>query len=142
MTTLARGWLLTTPFLSRVISYLIGYSGWSIGMAENLRLDSRFSMIGAFWSPETPDTILKGTLVSDEREINFIMSTGPRLFAMPDSTMIPAFHGFTQDGLFTLCQLVEQPGPNSTNFAVGQAIKGPVLPSAVLSRRNAHQWYR
>jgi len=39
---------------------------------KNLRLDSRFSMIGAFWLPETPDTILKGTLVSDEREINFI----------------------------------------------------------------------
>jgi hypothetical protein len=98
---------------------------------KNLRLDSRFSMIGAFWSPETPDTIMTGTLVSDEREIDFItapeyerpISIGPGMFAMPDSTMIPALHGFTQDGLFTLCQLVEQPGPDSTNFAVGQAIK-------------------
>jgi hypothetical protein len=35
---------------------------------KNLRLDSRFSMIGAFWSPETPDNIMKGTLVSDEGE--------------------------------------------------------------------------
>jgi hypothetical protein len=83
---------------------------------KNLQLDSRFSMIGAFWSPETPDTIMKGTLVSDEREINFIttpeyerpISIGPGTFAMPDSTMIPALHGFTEDGLFTLCQLVEQ----------------------------------
>jgi ApeA N-terminal domain 1 len=98
---------------------------------KNLRLDSRFSMIGAFWSPETPDTVIKGTLVSDEREINFItapeyerpISIGLGMFAMPDSTMIPALHGFTQDGLFTLCQLVEQPGPGSTNFVVGQAIK-------------------
>jgi hypothetical protein len=98
---------------------------------KKLRLDSRFSMIGAFWSPETPDTIMKGTLVSDEREINFItapeyerpISTFPALFAMPDSTIIPAFHGFTEDGQFTLCQLVEQPGPSSTNFAIGQAIK-------------------
>ncbi|MGB2620998.1 MAG: hypothetical protein WA857_10150 [Candidatus Acidiferrum sp.] len=98
---------------------------------KSLQLDSRFSMIGAFWSPETPDTIMKGTLVSDEREINFItapeyerpISTGPGMLAMPDSTMIPALHGFTEDGLFTLCQLVEQPGPGSTNFAVGQAIK-------------------
>ena len=100
-------------------------------MAENLRLDSQFSMIGAFWSPETPDTIMTGTLVSDEREINFItapeyerpISIGRGMFARPDSTMIPALHGFTQDGLFTLCQLVEQPGPGSTNFALGQAIK-------------------
>lgn len=98
---------------------------------KNLRLDSRFSIIGAFWSPETPDTIMKGTLVSDEREINFTtapeyersISTGPDLFARPASTMIPALHGFTEDGLFTLCQLVEQPGPRSINFAVGQVIK-------------------
>ncbi len=97
---------------------------------KNLRLDSRFSMIGAFWSPETPDTIMKDTLVSDEREINFItapeyerrISIGPGTFA-PDSTTIPALHGFTQDGLFTLCQLVEQRGPGSINFVVGQAIK-------------------
>jgi len=40
---------------------------------SNVRtLDSRFSVIGAFWSPETPDTIMKGALASDEREINFI----------------------------------------------------------------------
>jgi hypothetical protein len=95
---------------------------------KNLRLDSRFSMIGAFWSPETPDTIMKGTLVSDEREIDFITapeyeSIGPDMFAMPDSTMIPALHGFTQGGLFTLCQLVEQRGPRSTNFTVGRTIK-------------------
>ena len=97
---------------------------------NNLQLDSRFSMIGAFWSPETPDTIMTGTLVSDKREINFItapeyerpISRGLGMLAMPDSTMIPALHGFTQDGLFTLCQLVEQQGLGSTNFAVGQAI--------------------
>ncbi|HMF79158.1 MAG TPA: hypothetical protein VK604_26095 [Bryobacteraceae bacterium] len=98
---------------------------------KNLRLDSRFSIIGAFWSPETPDTIMKGPLVSDEREINFITApeyerpilTGPGTFAMPHSTMVPALHDFTQDRLFTLYQLVEQLGPSSTNFAVGQAIK-------------------
>jgi hypothetical protein len=98
---------------------------------KNLRLDSRFTMIGAFWLPETPDTIMKGTLVSDKREINFItapeyerpISRGRGTFAKPESTMIPALHGFTQDGLFTLCQLVEQLGPSSTNFPLGQAIK-------------------
>jgi hypothetical protein len=98
---------------------------------KNLRLDSLFSMIGAFWSPGTPNTILKGTLVSDEPAINFItapeyerpISITPDLFAMPDSTMIPVLHGFTEDGPFTLCQIVEQLGPGTTNFAVGQAIK-------------------
>jgi len=98
---------------------------------NNLRLDSRFSMIGAFWLPETPEAIMKGTLVSDEREINFItapeyerpISLAPGMFSMPDTTMIPALHGFAEDGLFTLCQLVEQRGPGSTNFAVGQAIR-------------------
>jgi hypothetical protein len=98
---------------------------------KNLRLDSRFSMIGAFWLPETPDTILKGTLVSDEREINFItapeyessISMGLGMFSTPDPTMIPALHGFTEDGIFTLCQIAEQSGLGSTNFAVGQAIK-------------------
>src|ERR1700735_186148 len=98
---------------------------------KSLRLDSRFSMIGGFWSPETPDTIMKGTLVSDEREINFItapeyerpLSLSAGMFSMHDSTMIPALHGFTEGGQFTLCQLVEQRGPGSTNFAVGQAIR-------------------
>jgi hypothetical protein len=98
---------------------------------KNLHLDSRFSIIGAFWLPETPDVILNGTLVSDEREINFItapeyerpISIRPGIFSMPDPTMIPALHGFTEGGLFTLCQLVEQQGLGSTNFAVGQAIK-------------------
>jgi hypothetical protein len=98
---------------------------------KSLRLDSRFNMIGAFWSPETPDTIMKGTLVSDEREINFItapeyersVSMAPGMFSMPDSTMIPVLHGFTDDGIFTLCQIVEQSGLGTTNFAVGQAIK-------------------
>jgi len=98
---------------------------------KTLRLDSKFSMIGAFWPPETPDAIIKGTLVSDEREINFItapeyekpISISPGLFSMPPSTMIPALHGFTEEGLFTLCQLVEQGAPACTNFALGQAIK-------------------
>src|ERR1700733_11578742 len=100
---------------------------------KNLRLDSRFSMIGAFWSPGTPNTILKGTLVSDERAINFItapeyerpISITPDLFAMPDSTMIPALHGFTEDGPFTLCQIVEQLGPGTTN-SMGKPLVRPV----------------
>ena len=98
---------------------------------KNLRLDSRFSMIGAFWSPDTPDTILTGTLVSNEREINFItapeyrrpISIVPDMFATPDSTMIPALHGFTEDGPFTLCQLVEQRGQGRANFIFGQSIQ-------------------
>jgi len=36
---------------------------------KNIRLDSRFSIIGAFWSPDTPDAIMTGTLVSDEKAI-------------------------------------------------------------------------
>ncbi len=98
---------------------------------EDLRVGSRFSVIGAFWLPETPETIMKGTLVSDERQINFItapeyerqVSIGPGRFAMPDSTMIPALHGFTENGPFTLCQVVEQPGPSSNKFATGPTIK-------------------
>ena len=69
---------------------------------KNLQLDSQFDMIGAFWSPETPDAIMKGTLVSGEREINFItapeyerpISTISGMFSTPDSRIIPALHGF------------------------------------------------
>jgi hypothetical protein len=98
---------------------------------KNVRLDSRFSVIGAFWSPETPDSIATGTLVADEREIKFTTapqynrqpSIGRDLSNGPDSTMIPALHGFTEDGPCTLCQLVEQIGPGRIDFAAGQSIK-------------------
>jgi hypothetical protein len=97
---------------------------------ENLKLDSRFSVIGAFWKPKSPDSIMTGTLVSDENAIEF--TTAPSyerdpkpsagMFGDPDITMIPALHGFTESGNSTLCQLVEGRGPNSMNFSLRQSI--------------------
>lgn len=37
--------------------------------------------------------------------------------------MIPALNGFTEEGQFTLCQLVERRGPGLTSFPAGQAVK-------------------
>jgi hypothetical protein len=92
---------------------------------KNLRLDSRFSMIGAFWSPESPDTKITGTLVSRRRKIKFITSPEYerpiKRGILPHPTMIPVLHGFTTDGRITLCDLVQDWG--STNFGVGQSIK-------------------
>jgi hypothetical protein len=61
---------------------------------ENLRLDSRFNTISAFWKPDTPDAITSGSLVSDENEIRFTTSPvyernpkpSPGLFSGPDRT--------------------------------------------------------
>lgn len=98
---------------------------------KNLRLDSRFSLIGAFWLPETPGVILTGTLVSDEDNIEFVtapqyqrqLKIGRDIFDPPDSKMIPAFHGFAETGNWTLCQVFERRGPNVTNFLLQQSIK-------------------
>ncbi|MBV9268726.1 MAG: hypothetical protein JO061_21335 [Acidobacteriaceae bacterium] len=72
---------------------------------KNLRLDSRFNLICAFWLPGTPETILTGTLVSDEHSIEFVTAPeyqrqptmGRDMFAQPDNRMIPAFHGFCRN---------------------------------------------
>jgi hypothetical protein len=97
---------------------------------EHLKLDSRLSVVGAFWKPESPDTIMTGTLVSDENAIEFTTAPfyernptpSPGMLSGPDQAMIPSLHGFTEAGNSTLCQLVEGRGPNSTSFALGQAI--------------------
>src|ERR1035438_1924619 len=97
---------------------------------ENLNLDSRFSTVGAFWKPESPDSMMTGTLVSDEHNINFmsapVYQRNPQfaagMFKLPDTAMIPALHGFTEAGNCTLCQVVEGGGPNSTNFPLQQSI--------------------
>lgn len=98
---------------------------------ENLKLDSTFSVIGAFWKPETPDSIMTGTLMSGERTIDFttapVYERDPKpsagMFDGPDKTMIPALHGFTRAGNSTLCQLVEGRCPdNSLNFPLRQSI--------------------
>jgi hypothetical protein len=97
----------------------------------NLRLDSCFNLIGAFWLPETPDAIMTGTLVSSEDNIEFVtapeyerqpkMSLG--MFDLPDSKIIPALHGFAKPGNWTLCQVYERRGPNVTSFPLEQSIK-------------------
>lgn len=97
---------------------------------KNLRIDSRFNLIGAFWLPETPDAVLTGTLVSDENNIEFVTAPvyqrQPKLLAgmmnPPDGKMIPAFHGFAETGNVTLCQVYEHHGPNVTNFPLKQSI--------------------
>jgi ApeA N-terminal domain 1 len=88
-------------------------------------------MIGAFWLPQTPGAVMAGTLVSDEHHIDLTVAPvyerqpvlGSGLFNVPDTRMIPAFHGFTERGLCTLCQVFEQGGPNHMHFELQQSIK-------------------
>jgi ApeA N-terminal domain 1 len=105
---------------------------YSVQMAdENVRLDSRFNLIGAFWLPEEQEAFMTGTLVSGESEIEFVSAPeyqrNPRLLGgmldPPDNKMIPAFHGFAETGNWTLCQVYEHYGPNTTNFPLKQSIK-------------------
>src|SRR5260370_7810952 len=89
---------------------------------ETLKLASQFKLIGAFWKPDARDSIMTGTLVSNEKQIRFttapVYERDPRptaeMFDGPDTTMIPALHGFTGAGNSTLCQIVEERCPENT----------------------------
>jgi len=50
-------------------------------------------------------------------------SPRPGMLAMPNTRVIPALHGFTEGGVVTLCQVIEQRGSGTTHFGLGQANK-------------------
>ncbi len=99
---------------------------------KHIRLDSRFNVISAFWVPDaTDEAVYTGTLTVDEDGITF--TTAPkydrRLSGTPrfrldgsEPARRPALQGFTEDGLCTLCQLVEIGHPGRTDFELDQSI--------------------
>ena len=100
---------------------------------EHNRLDSKFSIVGAFWAPESTDAVQTGTLTADENGITF--TTAPEynrggkgipplstLFARGTRKKVPVLHGFSQDGLCTLCDLVETDSPGLVDHGSGQSV--------------------
>ena len=96
------------------------------------RLDSQFSLMGAFWLPDAPDIIQSGTLSSDERKLTF--STSPNysrglksesisaLLGFRPGKRVPAMHGYVEGFLCTLCEVLEVDRPGITDFQHGQAL--------------------
>jgi ApeA N-terminal domain 1 len=100
---------------------------------EHNRLDSQFNVVGAFWAPETIGTVQTGTLTSNEQGITFTTAPEytrskpgvPLPFVLPGRTPrenLPALHGFTEDGLCTLCDLIELNHPGLTHYGLGQSV--------------------
>jgi hypothetical protein len=136
------------------------------------RLDSQFSIVGAFWEPQTPDHVLTGTLSNNDKGLTF--TTSPRygyrvrvdslasLMRLSESGAVPRFpvmHGFSADGICTLCQLVEisHPGLHDThsghwveansyhaNVLIGGmhlgGVEDPVLTSAKFTFTGLGEW--
>ncbi len=94
------------------------------------RLNSQFTVVGAFWPPDAPDAISTGTLKADEQKIT--LTTAPTYSRQPNMSellsagtvkTIPVLHGFTQYGMCTLFQLMESDSPGLTDFSIQQSIK-------------------
>ena len=100
------------------------------------RLESQFSLVSAFWEPEFPDNPLTGTLVNDDDGLTF--TTAPKygyrvrvgslaeLMRLSESGAVPriAFmHGFSADGICTLCQLTEIAHPGLRDTSSGHWIE-------------------
>src|SRR5260370_2430740 len=97
---------------------------------KHQRLNSQFSTVCAFWKPDVIDDVYTGTLTVDEDGITFTtapkycrqvsMASLPSLMNVLQNgvvTSLPALHGFTQDGLCTLCQLTEVDHPGRTDIS-------------------------
>src|SRR5208282_1244532 len=100
---------------------------------EHNRLDSQFSVVGAFWAAEASAAVQTGTLTSDEDDITFTTAPeykrgGPAASLpsiLPGSSpleKLPVLHGFTEDGLCTLCDLMEVDRPGLTHLELGQSV--------------------
>jgi hypothetical protein len=83
--------------------------------------------------PETIDAVQTGTLTADENGITF--TTAPEykrggqglphpstLFTNDRREKVPVLHGFTQDGLCTLCDLVELDHPGLVHYGLEQSV--------------------
>lgn len=106
-------------------------------MAEkHEKLDSRFSIVAAFWHPHSPEQVLTGTLTSSEEGLTFTtsplyargVSVRPlsALMRLSDSGAKPrisALYGFSEDGICSLCGLVEVDHPGLQDWGLGQSIE-------------------
>ena len=101
---------------------------------KHLRLDSQYSIVGAFWAPGTNEIVQTGTLVLNEKEIIFTTSPEykrgnsaiPLSSGLLDDTIgqkISVLQGFTQDGLCTLCDLIAVDTPGLTDHSLAQQIR-------------------
>jgi hypothetical protein len=101
--------------------------------SEHNRLDSRFSIAGAFWAPDATEMVRTGTLTALEDDITFTTAPeytrrGPAVplhSSLLDGSVrekISVLHGFTEQGLCTLCDLVEIDRPGLTHYGLGQSI--------------------
>lgn len=101
---------------------------------EHNRLDSQFSIVGAFWAPEKSDMVRTGTLTADERGITFTTAPeykrGESAIAPPANFLpstvqetVPVLHGFTEHGLCTLCDLIENGRPGLMHHELRQSIE-------------------
>ncbi|MGA2905389.1 MAG: HEPN domain-containing protein [Candidatus Korobacteraceae bacterium] len=85
------------------------------------RIHSVFSVVGAFWQPDSPQDIITGTLESDRRYLT--LTTAPvyrpelstedilnafNAFNFSKNEILDVVHGFTSDGMCTLCHLIDQ----------------------------------
>jgi hypothetical protein len=109
---------------------------------KHIRLNAKFSAVSAFWKPNASDVVYTGTLKIDNRCIRFTtapeysrpisattLSSAKRL--IEGGQRIPVLHGFTEDGLCTLCQLVEVKQPGLTHFGLGQSIVATTYQASV-----------
>jgi hypothetical protein len=100
------------------------------------RLDSKFNLVSAFWEPGFHDNPLTGTLINDDAGLTF--TTSPKygyrvrvgslaeLMRLSQSGAVPriAFmHGFSSDGICTLCQLTEIDNPGLHDTSSGHWIE-------------------
>ena len=101
-------------------------------------------MVSAFWAPDKAGTVHTGSLVSYNEGIVF--TTAPvystQLEAGPSPQLVSmlagysparpsALHGFTEDGIATLCQLVEIDYPGSTDYGASQSISATSYKASV-----------
>ena len=109
------------------------------------RLDSQFSIVSAFWQPEMPEHFLTGTLTNNDEGLTF--TTSPRygyrvriaslasLRRLSESGAVPRYpvmHGFSADGICTLCQLVEIAYPGLHETSSGHWIEANSYHATVL----------
>jgi hypothetical protein len=94
---------------------------------KHLMLDSKFSLVSAFWLPDAPESVFTGTLAADGHEIRFTTkfeysrdlssathrSALTRQFSNDPPEPLPALHGFAEDGVCTLCHVVEANHPGT-----------------------------
>jgi hypothetical protein len=109
------------------------------------RLDSQFSIVSAFWEPQTPEHVLTGTLTNDDEGLTF--TTAPRysyrvrvdpvvlLTRLNESGAGPrmkVMQGFSADGICTLCQLLEIAHPGLNDTASGHRVEANSYRASVL----------